>query len=369
MAEAATIVAYVIGSMGDARAGTERSLLSLIENLDRRRFTPILISLQDCPFAHNPPDTCEFHCLKVEKLFTPAFWRGRNRLVALFRERKVNVVQTFFIEAHLLAGLAARKAGVPLIVSSRRNLGYSYDLKEQMLLRLANRYPHIFLANSVAVADAIGKIEGLDRTRLRVIYNGIATKPSEARKQDDRPTIVMVANLRPVKEIDTLIRALPSVAARYPDLLVRIVGEGPERSRLDALVDQLRLKANVEFVGGTSDVGSAIAGAQVGVLTSRSEGFSNAILEYMREGLPVVATNVGGNREAVEDGKNGYLFAVGDSLALANHLIRLLEDPSLARKLGDSGRETLHSKFSIESMVQQHQDLYTSFLERRRSER
>ncbi len=355
--------------MGDARAGTERSLLSLIENLDRSRFTPILISLQDCPFARNPSNTCEFYCLNVEKLFAPAYWRGRNQLVKLFRERNVSVVQSFFVEAHLLAGNAARKAGVPLIISSRRNLGHSYDLKERMLLNLANRYPHLFLANSLAVADAICKIEGLDRTRLRVVYNGIATKSSEARKEGDRPTIVMVANLRPVKEIDTLLKALPSVVARFPDLRARIVGEGPERNRLEALVDQLRLQANVEFVGGTSNVGSAIAGAQVGVLTSRSEGFSNAILEYMRESLPVVATNVGGNREAVEDGKTGYLFEVGDSLALANHLIRLLEDSSLARKLGDSGRETLHSEFSIESMVQQHQDLYTSLLERRRSER
>ncbi len=348
--------------MGDARAGTERSLLSLIENLDRRRFAPILISLQDCPFAYSPSQVCEFYCLNVEKMFTPAYWRGRSRLIALFRERKVSVVQTFFVEAHLLGGQAARKAGVPLIISSRRNLGYNYDLKERLLLKLANRYPHIFLANSLAVADAISKTEGLDRSRLHVIYNGISTNPDVARQADDRPTIVMVANLRPVKEIDTLINTLPAVVARFPRLRARIIGEGPERGRLEALVEQLSLKSTIEFVGGTSDVAGSIAGAQVGVLTSRSEGFSNAILEYMRQGLPVVATNVGGNPEAVEDGRNGYLFDPRDSTALAGHLLRLLGDPRLARQLGDSGREILLSKFSVAAMVQQHQDLYSRLL-------
>ncbi len=134
----------------------------------------------------------------------------------------------------------------------------------------------------------------------------------------------MVANLRPVKSVDTLIRAAAIVVRDIPDARFVIVGDGPLRDPLLKLTSDLSLTDHIKFVGSTQDVHALLATAGIGVLTSTSEGFSNAILEYMCAGLPVIATNVGGNRESVTDA-TGYLIPPSDPSALAAKLIDLLK--------------------------------------------
>lgn len=352
------VVLYVIGSMGDGRAGTEHNLLTIINHLDRAAFDPILITLQDCQYFRAGKFNCETHCWHINSMFTPEMFRKRMELAVFMRTRPVDIVQTFFVEAHIVGGGAAKKAGVKAVVSSRRNLGYSYTLKEKLYLKIANRYAQRFLANSKAVVETITKLEKIDSDRFEIIYNGVELKPALPPEQHLPETIVMVANLRPVKAIPTLIRAAAQVVKERPKAKFRIIGEGPDRLELQALINSLGLQRNFEMPGSTNDVHAAIANATIGVLTSSSEGFANSLLEYMRAALPMVATKVGGNDEIVEEGVNGFLVGADDSAGLAERILRLLNNPSQVHTMGNAGRRIVEEKFSVGVMVRKHEDFY-----------
>ena len=365
-------IMYVIGSMGHGRAGTERNLLTIIQHLDRTRFEPFLVSLQDCEYIQQGKFICDTACLHLYRMFTPTMWRVRKQLARRMRELDIDIVQTFFVEGHLVGGSAARMAGVKAIVSSRRNLGYSYVLKEKLLLKIANRYPRRWLANSHAVADAISQLEAIERSRFDVIYNGVEIPELDtggtASAVTPSQTVIMVANLRPVKAVDTLIRAVAVVVKSIPNVRFSIVGDGPQRASLVKLATELSLTKQIDFTGSTSDVRATLRGATVGVLTSTSEGFSNAILEYMCAGLPVVATDVGGNREAVLDGKTGFLVAPCDHDALARKLIYLLANPDESLCLGRAGKERAEVEFSLATMIHNHQEYYIRLVKQYGSE-
>lgn len=357
-------IMYVIGSMGHGRAGTERNLLTIVENLDRSRFQPYLVSLQDCEYLQRRQFICDTSCLDLYRMFTPAMFAKRRQLAQRMRELGIDIVQTFFVEGHLVGGGAGEIAGVKVIISSRRNLGYSYSWKERLLLRIANRYPHRWLANSQAVADSISRLEHTDRSRFDVIYNGVSIPLSVEKTPSEGPQIAIVANLRPVKSIDTFIRAAAIVRDSLPAARFLVIGDGPLRASLEDLVASLSLQDTVSFLGSTPDVHAALVGATVGVLTSSSEGFSNAILEYMCAGLPVIATDIGGNREAVVDGSTGFLIPVGDHSILAQRLLHLLTNPAETRRLGQAGRQRVEQQFSLQAMIRNHQDYYSKLISR-----
>ncbi len=351
-------VLYVIGSMGDGRAGTEKNLLTIITHLDKSTFEPLLITLQDCDYFRSGKFVCETHCWHLERMFTIDMFAKRKKLAEYIRERAVDVVQTFFVEGHLVGGGAARMAGVQSVISSRRNLGYSYGFKERLFLKIGNRYPKRWLANSEAVAEKIAKIEGIKRELFDVIYNGVELKAALPADQHLKQTIVMVANLRPVKSIPTLIQAAGEVVKEFPQARFRIIGEGPDRHALQAQITEAGMHSNFELPGSTIDVHAGIANATMGVLTSTSEGFSNSLLEYMRAGLPVIATRVGGNSEVVREGETGYLIEAGDHLKLAERILELLRNPQRATAMGAAGRKLIEDKFTLSAMVRSHEDYY-----------
>jgi L-malate glycosyltransferase len=358
-------IMFVIGSMGHGRAGTERNLLTIIENLDRSRFEPYLVSLQDCEFIQQGNFLCDTSCLHLYRMFTPAMFTKRRQLAQRMRELGIDIVQTFFVEGHLVGGTAGRMAGTKAVVSSRRNLGYSYSFKEKLLLRIANRYPHRWLANSNAVADAVAHLEHIQRDRFDVIHNGVVIPILQPKTISSIQRVVVVANLRPVKAVDMFIKAAAIVVKTLPQVKFTIVGDGPLRGSLEELAASLSLTGSVEFAGSISDVQSILSTATIGVLTSSSEGFSNAILEYMCAGLPVVATDVGGNCESVSDGQTGYLVPPDNPDALAETLIRLLTHPDEAARFGEAGRKRAETEFSLVAMIRNHQNYYTELLKKR----
>lgn len=351
-------VLYIIGSMGNGRAGTEKNLLTIIGNLNKSSFEPILITLQDCEYYRNGKFNCETLCWNIQRMFTPEMFAKKKKLAEFMKQREIDIVQTFFVEGHLVGGGAARLAGIRNIVSSRRNLGYSYGFKEKVFLKIANRYPKRWLANSEAVAREIARLEGVERSAIDVIYNGVELKPALATDQRMPQTVIMVANLRPVKSVATLIRAAAEIVKEYPDARFRIFGEGPERHLLQAQISEAGLQGNIEMPGSVRDVHKAIANATIGVLSSTSEGFSNSLLEYMRAELPAVATNVGGNAEVIREGLTGYLFTAGDHATLAARICQLLRDPDKAREMGQAGRQLVEEKFSLALMIRSHEEYY-----------
>lgn len=355
---------FVIGSMGDGRAGTEKNLLTILEHIDRAEFEPYLICLQDSDYTRAGNFICDTQCLHLHSMFTPKMWNIRRKLAQRMSELEVKIAQTFFVEGHIVGGGAARKAGVSQIISSRRNLGYSYTRKELLYLKVANRYPTRYLANSHAVADAIARLESTDIHDFDVIYNGVPDFLETTPRAPAEDTAVMVANLRPVKRIGDLVEAARIVVGQIPRARFLLVGDGPMRKTLEAQVTDLGLREVVTFTGSVDDVSTVIVQASIGVLTSESEGCSNAILEYMRSALPVVATDVGGNPELVIDGDNGSLVPVGNIEQLAARIIDLMENKERARLMGERGRELWQHEYSVAAMIEHYQDYYRSLLKR-----
>jgi glycosyltransferase involved in cell wall biosynthesis len=167
----------------------------------------------------------------------------------------------------------------------------------------------------------------------------------------------LVANVRPVKRIEDAVTAFAKVAAGHPSAELRVVGGG-DASGLQALARELGVAERVIFTGRVAEPDAEIAGFAIGLLTSDSEGFSNAVMEYMQAGKPVVCTDTGGNPELVEEGESGFLCPVGDSDAMAARLDALLGDSEIRRRMGRSARQRVLTLCDRQSMIDAHLALY-----------
>jgi len=202
-----------------------------------------------------------------------------------------------------------------------------------------------------------------------VIYNGYSRRHAvnnESTSIRDRyrigkndRIIGIVANLTAVKRHKDLIAAVAIVRVRQPDAHLVIVGDGPLKQMLQDLTAKLRIQQWVHFVGSLDNVIPIVEQFDIGVLCSESEGLSNALIEYLACGIPVICTRAGGNGELVSDGENGFLVEVGDVATLAKRIASLLDDRSLARVLGDRGRETVEA-LTVDRMVSAHIATYAS---------
>jgi glycosyltransferase involved in cell wall biosynthesis len=182
----------------------------------------------------------------------------------------------------------------------------------------------------------------------------------------------VVANVKPIKRLDTLVEAFARIADRHPDTYVVIVGNdfpslggGSMMQELRELAERHRIGGRVIFTGGVERPVTYIRQFEVAVLCSDSEGFSNAIIEYMAEGRPVVCTETGGNPELVRDGVNGYLVPVGDATALAGRVSEILSDRDLGRRLGEAGREIVRTTYAHTRMVAEQMACYDDILAER----
>jgi len=225
-----------------------------------------------------------------------------------------------------------------------------------------------------AVRQALIRNEGLPKTRVGVIHNGVDVNRF-SRDCGDRAVvrkeigvapgdlvIVQVARLDYLKDHATAIRMLEIVLQQRSNVQLILVGDGPERSGIESLVNERNLVSNVRFMGQRSDVPRLLAAADIFLLTSISEGIPLTVIEAMATKLPVVATNVGGLAELVEEGQTGLLAAQGASEELARCIIRLAESPELRRTLGEAGRQRAHLKFSETQMHNAYVDLFEEMM-------
>jgi len=274
------------------------------------------------------------------------------------RRERIAVVQTCDLYANTFGLPGAALAGVPVRIGSRRELNPDKTGWQIRAQRQAYRSATKVVANSAAGAALLVR-EGLAPESIAVIPNGI--DPAVCDRRDRGPrirTVITVANLRPEKCHETLVAAAATLVQRHPNLRFLIVGDGPERRALEALVNARGLSAHVQFLGHREDVPALLAEADAFVLPSRSEAFPNAIVEAMSAGLPVVATGVGGVPELVEDGRTGVLVRVGDPAHLAAALAGLIEHPEHAARLGREARRVVLQRYSFERMVSSFEELY-----------
>ena len=212
-------------------------------------------------------------------------------------------------------------------------------------------------------------VDRIDPARVLTIHNGLDlsdwSTASRSAKTSGRVLIATVGNIRAVKGHDVLIRAAALTMPRFPNALFSIAGDVLEPAyfaELQSLIRDLNLSDHFVFAGGVTDLRRYLAETDIFVLPSRSEGFSNAIVEAMAASLPVVATNVGGNSEAVQDGISGLLVPREDPAALSSAINRLLADPAMAAAMGAAGREIVTRRFTTGAMMDQITGAYQALL-------
>jgi L-malate glycosyltransferase len=298
-------------------------------------------------------------------------WGCPLRLARLFREQQVDVVHAHQYTPFFY-GLAARLRGPwrPILFTEHGRHQPDYPRPKRML---ANR---LFLSRRdrvVGVGEAVRQAlihnEGIPGRRVGVLYNGIdvdafgaAVDRSAARRElgvgPDDFVLLQVARLDYLKDHATAVRTLARVVAQAPQVRLVLVGDGPERAGVEAQLHALNVTDKVRFLGTRADVARLLHGADAFLLTSISEGIPLTVIEAMAAGLPVIATDVGGLREVVDDGVTGLLAPAKDDAALASHVLRLAADADLRRAMGDAGRARAKRYFDESRKADDYQRLY-----------
>jgi glycosyltransferase involved in cell wall biosynthesis len=371
-------ILFVIGSLG--LGGAESQLVMLARGLSRRGtrcavfvlepwgplgsgLTSAGIRIIDGGFDSSAP-----RAIRIVQLL-----RALLRLWWFAIRTRPGVIHGFLPVTNLFAALAGRCAGIPMIVTGRRALGTHQDRYPlfKPFDRLTNRLSHRVTVNSRAVGNDTIRRDGIDPHRLVLIPNGLDSSRF-AVAADDRPAIreslgllpkdriiVCVGNLIAYKGHADLIDAFGAVLKNRTSIRLLLAGEDRGiGALLRQRADALGIVGAIEFLGRRSDIERILAAGDLFVLPSHEEGFSNALLEAMASGLPVVATDVGGNREALEDGALGLLVPPGNPAALAAAIGRLLDDTTLGNSLGARARSRISQHYSPESMIDAHLALY-----------
>ena len=302
--------------------------------------------------------------------------KQQTRLVSYLREKKIDVVHAHDFYTNIFGMAAATVAGVPGRIASRRETEGIRSPAKRWVERRAFNSAKVVIANAEAIRQQlIG--EGLRPEKVITIHNGIdvariAPQPDERRSEllesfglpQSRRFVTIVANMRHVmKDQATFLRAAKLVHDAVPASGFVLAGEGEQADRLRGLANELEIADSTFFIGRCSRVSDLLSISDVCVLSSKGvEGFSNSILEYMAAARPVVATDVGGAREAIVEGETGYVVQPEDFATMAQRIISLLREPERARGMGAEGRKRVQETFSCEAQLQRVEDVYGKLL-------
>lgn len=364
------------------QGGSERQALQLTELLHvSGRFDLRLASL-------NPDGPLKKEIEKLELGEVPAypltsfhdFQAGRQlwRFARYLKRARVDVLHTHDFYTNVFGMFAGALARVPVRIASRRETTGMRSASQHKAQALGYKLAHQVLANSEAVRAQLLS-EGVGKDKITVIYNGLElerVRPPAALSKGEalaalgldlalqrRPLVTIVANMRlPVKDHSMFLNVARRTNAAIPNAGFLLAGEGDLQPAIRAQAEALGLAEKCFFVGRCEKLAELLFASDVCVLTSKSEGFSNSILEYMAAARPVVATDVGGAREAVVEGETGYLVASGDDAAMAERVVSLLEDADKARAMGEQGHRVVKEKFSRAAQLQQTEELYDRLL-------
>lgn len=383
-------IIYVIGSLHVG--GAEQHLTQIIPRLDRARWKPVVCCLTERGKLAEGLSAAGFEVIarpvvrrsggasrvrSLARLAETIFW-----LWQVMRRFRPAIAHFFLPGAYILGAPASILARVPVRIMSRRSLNYyqrNMRFSPAIEARL-HRYMTAILGNSNSVVRQLHDDENVRADRLGLIYNGIDfvnyQKSSTVRQSmrtslkidQDALVFVIVANLIPYKGHQDLLVAFSMACAHLPAgwrLLVvgRDDGIG---GKLREQAANLKIADNVLFLGSRSDVPDLLCGADVSVLSSHEEGFSNAVLESMAAGLPVIATDVGGNPEANINGETGFIVPPRDPKAMSEAILRLAADGALRTRMGMRAAVRAEMNFSLDACVSRYEDLYAGLLQGKR---
>ncbi len=351
-------------SMTLLTGGLERLLVEFGRHRDAERFYCEFLALDA---IGTPGDDLRQMGLEVASVADNASGKlsRLQHLVRRFRTGRFDIVHTHNTLAHFYGSLAAHLAGVPVVVNSQHGRGCGKTWKARLQFRLANRWTDRVIGVSEDAARLCQRDDRRSAERITAIWNGIDVDRFDFRSPSPEPVAISVARLSKEKDFETLLRAVWILIKEHPDFRLKLVGDGAERSKLEALARDLKLDRNVEFLGERHDIPDLLRQAGFFVSSSTTEGISLTILEAMAVGLPVVTTNVGGNPEIVVEGGTGRLVSPRSPDELALAMRQMLADRDAWPVMGQLGRQRIEKHFNVRSMVRQYEDLYLDLLRRK----
>lgn len=357
-------ILYCIDSL--LRGGTELQLTGLIERLDPEEFQPYLLTIRATDVTLTPGN-CEHLAWDVPKLFNGSGIKAILQLARWLKREEIDIVQTFFQDSTIFAGIAAKLAGTPVRIASCRDLGFWSNRKQRLLMRSVYPLMNAYICNADIVREHFITHFGLSAKRAKVLRNGIDVEALTFVEHTGQAThIGIVGNMtRQVKRTDLFIRAAGIVAVNHPEVTWHIIGDGHLRTELEQLAKDCNVFDKIVFAGRVANVADYLSCLDIGVICSDSEGLSNALLEYLLKGTAAVATAVGGNVELIDDGTTGLLVPPDDAAALADALKRLVENNQLRQTLARTARTKIEREYNWEKCLSDHRELYNELLQQK----
>jgi L-malate glycosyltransferase len=352
-------VLIVVDQLAKTLGGGERIVLKLAALLPRYGYRASILTFfahPESPALQSPP--CPIYLLPLNSTYNLTALRGAFELSRFLRREGIQIVQTFFESSDIWAGIVTKTMSKARLIWSRRDMGILRTRKHRIAYRIMGWAPDAVFAVSEQVRRYSIDVDRINPRRVQTIYNGLDladwnSAPRSAKAAGEF-LITTVGNIRRVKGHDVFIRAAAEVLKQFPKASFSIGGEVLEPdyfAELQTLIRELSLSNQFRFDGGITNLRQHLDAADIFVLPSRSEGFSNAIVEAMAASLPVVATDVGGNAEAVQDGISGFIVPAEDPAALSEAILRLLANPVEAEAMGAAGKSLAAEKFTTEAMM------------------
>lgn len=366
-------ILYLIDQLDSLEGGAERSLWLTTRLLPPERYRATVVTFKqpaDPTCARQFP--CPVRVLPLDRTYDIRALYAAMQLRRFIRDEGVEITQTFFESSDLWGGLVAKLSGCPLLISSRRDMGFRRLRKHHAAYRLLSSMFDGIHAVSDAVRDYTIRQDGVDPNKVITIPNGVDTREiqpvantgyvrSQYGLEKASHVIVDVTTVRQVKGIDTLMRVAARVRRQFPQVLFVVAGkvaEPPHFAELNNLLSELELGGNFRFLGSVEPVFPLLKMCNVFCHFSRSDGLSNALLEAMACGLPCVVSSAGGNPEIIEEGRNGFVVPPDDTELATDRIITLLRYPDCAQHIGERGRQTVNENFTAEVMVRRFVELY-----------
>lgn len=372
-------ILYTIGTLG--LGGAESQLVTLIRGLIKKDYHCEIFSLEsDGPLRH-ALEALQIQIHDGGYNSTLPKWkrllqliRAEYRLWNLARRTSPDVLHAYLPLTNFMGAIAGNLSGIHTVITSRRALGTHQDRHKlwKAFDIISNRLSDIIIVNSFAVRNDTISRDKADPEKIINIPNGLDGESfniSTTNRRNLRQKfglnasdigLITVGNLIPYKGHSDLLNAMPSIIKLYPNIRCYIAGEDRGiRKELDNLAHKLGIARNIIFLGQRRDIPELLMAMDIFVLPSHEEGFSNALLEAMASGLAIIATDVGGNNEALDKGRLGILTPPKCPDAIASAVIKLLSDDTRLRQLGQLCKITVNNKYSVSNMVDAHISLYT----------
>jgi glycosyltransferase involved in cell wall biosynthesis len=364
-------------------AGSERNITQLMTGIDRDKFQIFVASFLTGKLADEMREQ-GFSVFTLHPRGVHTF-EGLKNLAFLRRmivNNKISLLVTYHENSDVYGLVLSRICNIP-IISNRRDMGYKTKFRHKLLYRSSGRFYDAVITVCDAIKAEVVKRRWFPADKISCIYNGVdlskfgITRDNGCLRREVGidlvdPVVGFIGNIRRIKGIEYFIEAASIVLKRISDVEFLIIGEdfkriGYARSDLELLGKKLGVSSRIHFISKRNDVVELISIFDVGVVPSLSEGFSNVILEYMASSKPVVATNVGGNPEAVIHGETGFLVPPGDSVALGEAISSMLRDSEMRQRFGMAGRRRAENQFSLKGMLRGYEEVFERSLRLKRN--